>query len=116
MTSIQRIESGKRMSKAVIHDNLIWISGQTSDGGASVTRQTQDVLTEVDRILEECGSSKTHILQVVIWLTNMDDFEEMNAVYDDWVNPKYLPARACGESRLADENINVEIIVTAAVQ
>lgn len=44
MADIQRIESGKRMSKAVIHNGLIWLSGQTGTGGTSVTQQTQDIL------------------------------------------------------------------------
>jgi enamine deaminase RidA (YjgF/YER057c/UK114 family) len=114
MADIQRIEPGKRMSKAVIHNDLIWLSGQTGKPGTSVTQQTQDILAEIDRILAECGSSKSRILQVVIWLADMGDFEEMNAVYDAWIDPQNPPARAAGESRLASLGNKVEITVTCA--
>jgi enamine deaminase RidA (YjgF/YER057c/UK114 family) len=38
----------------------------------------------------------------------------MNAVWDNWVDPKNTPARATVESRLAGEQYKVEIMVTAA--
>jgi enamine deaminase RidA (YjgF/YER057c/UK114 family) len=43
----------------------------------------------------------------------MADFEEMNAVYDAWIDPANPPARAAGESALAAPGYKVEIIVTA---
>lgn len=77
--------------------------------------QTRDILANVDRLLAEAGSSKSRILQAVIWLASMDDFAEMNAVWDAWVDPANTPARATGESRLATPDFKVEIIITAAV-
>ena len=54
------------------------------------------------------------MLQVVIWLADMADFAEMNAVWDAWVPEGHAPARACGEAKLARADLKVEIIVTAA--
>jgi enamine deaminase RidA (YjgF/YER057c/UK114 family) len=54
------------------------------------------------------------MLQAVIWLADMADFAEMNAVWDAWVPEGHAPARACGEARLARPELRVEIIVTAA--
>jgi enamine deaminase RidA (YjgF/YER057c/UK114 family) len=102
------------MSQAVIHGDLIWLSGQVGTAGASVTQQTRDVLEKIDRLLAECGSSKSRILQAVVWLADMADFEEMNAVYDAWIDPANPPARAAGESKLAAPGYKVEIIVTCA--
>ena len=45
----------------------------------------------------------------------MDDFAEMNAVWDGWVSPGNTPARATGESRLATPDYKVEIICIAAL-
>jgi enamine deaminase RidA (YjgF/YER057c/UK114 family) len=53
-------------------------------------------------------------LQAVIWLDDMKDFEEMNAVWDAWMPEGAAPARACGEAKLARPDFTVEIIVTAA--
>ncbi|EDQ03118.1 hypothetical protein DSM14862_03596 (plasmid) [Sulfitobacter indolifex] len=55
------------------------------------------------------------MLQAVIWLADMADFDEMNDVWDAWVPEGAAPTRACGEAKLADANLRVEIIVTAAV-
>ncbi|MDN5929180.1 MAG: RidA family protein [Hyphomicrobiales bacterium] len=101
------------MSAAVVHGDLIWLSGQVGASGASVTQQTNDILAKIDRLLAECGSSKSRVVQAIVWLADMADFEEMNAVYDAWVDPANPPARAAGEARLAAPGYKVEIIVTA---
>lgn len=49
-----------------------------------------------------------------IWLANMDDFAEMNAVWDQWIAAHPAPARATGEAKLADPGYKVEIIIIAA--
>jgi enamine deaminase RidA (YjgF/YER057c/UK114 family) len=113
LSDIKRIEPGKRMSAAVTHGDMIWLAGQVGTSGASVTQQTKDVLAKIDRLLAECGSSKSRVVQAIVWLADMADFEEMNAVYDAWIDPANPPARAAGESKLAAPGYKVEIIVTA---
>ncbi|KAA0981271.1 hypothetical protein FQ187_20205 [Pseudomonas sp. ANT_J28] len=53
-------------------------------------------------------------MQTTIWLADMADFEAMNAVWDAWVPAGHAPARACGEAKLAEPALLVEIIVCAA--
>ncbi|KPN63857.1 Enamine deaminase RidA, house cleaning of reactive enamine intermediates, YjgF/YER057c/UK114 family [Aliiroseovarius crassostreae] len=110
---IERIETGQRMSKIVKHNGVAYLCGQVGDG-ATVTEQTRDCLSRVDALLEKAGSSREQMLQVVIWLSDMADFAEMNAVWDAWVPTGHAPARACGEAKLARPELKVEIIVTAA--
>lgn len=114
MSEIKRIETGPRMSQAVIHNGTVYLAGQVGKPGESVTEQTRAVLAQVDRLLAECGSDKTRILSAQIWLADMADFAEMNAVWDAWVAPGHAPARATGESALATPDYKVEIIVVAA--
>ncbi|EKF17643.1 RidA family protein [Nitratireductor pacificus] len=114
MSDITRIDTGARMSQAVIHNGTIWLAGQVGAPGKSVTEQTKAVLAEIDALLAKCGSDKSRILQAVIWLASMDDFAEMNAVWDGWVSAGNAPARATGEARLATPDYKVEIIITAA--
>ena len=111
---IERIDVGQRMSKIVKHNGVVYLCGQVG-AGANVTEQTKDCLSRVDALLEKAGSSRTKMLQVIIWLADMNDFAEMNAVWDAWMPEGSAPARACGEARLAREELRVEIIVTAAV-
>ena len=113
--SIRRIEPGPRMSQAVIHGSTVYLAGQVGAPGKSVTEQTQAVLASVDRLLKEAGSDKSKLLQAIIWLADMKDFAEMNAVWDKWVDGQNAPARATGEAKLATPDYLVEIIITAAI-
>lgn len=113
--TIRRLETGPRMSQAVIHGNTVYLAGQVGNPGSSVAQQTTDVLAEIDRLLAAAGSDKTKILQAIIWLADMKDFAEMNSVWDKWVPQGNAPARATGEAKLATPEYRVEIIVTAAV-
>lgn len=112
--SITRIERGTRMSQAVIHGDTIYLAGQVGAPGESVTVQTKAVLASVKALLEQAGSSMNHILSATIWLANMSDFAEMNAVWDAWIAEGEAPARATGEAKLATPDYKVEIIVVAA--
>jgi enamine deaminase RidA (YjgF/YER057c/UK114 family) len=110
---IERIDTGQRMSKIVKHNGVAYLCGQVG-AGDSVTEQTTDCLARVQALLDKAGSSRDRILQAIVWLSDMDDFAEMNAVWDAWVPEGQAPARACGEAKLARDVLKVEIIVTAA--
>lgn len=112
--TITRIDCGPRMSEAVIHGDTIYLAGQIGNPGDSVTDQTKTILAEIDALLERTGSSRNHMLRAQIWLADMTDFEEMNAVWDAWIADAQAPARATGEAKLAAPDYKVEIIVTAA--
>ncbi len=114
MTDITRHHTGQRMSQIVIHGDTIYLAGQVGTPGASVTQQTQDCLGKIDALLAEAGSERSRILQCTIWLADMADFAEMNAVWDAWVPEGHAPARACGEAKLATPDYLVEFIVVAA--
>ena len=115
MADIKRIECGNRMSMAVVHNGIAYLAGQVGNPGESVAEQTREVLAQVDRLLAEAGTDKTRILYAQIWLADMADFAEMNAVWDAWVPQGNAPARATGEARLATPDYKVEVIVTAAL-
>lgn len=116
--SIQRQEVGARMSQAAVHNGTVYLAGQVAQNasGGTITEQTQDICNTIDKLLGQCGSDKSKMLSATIWLNTMDDFAEMNAVWDAWVTPGQTPCRACVESpRLAAPGFNVEIMVVAAV-
>ena len=114
--TIQRFDTGPRMSQVVIHGDTIYLAGVVANNaaGESVTKQTQDVLSIIDRHLAKAGSDKSKLLTATIYITDMKTFTEMNAVWDGWVSAGNTPARATVEARLASPQYNVEIMVTAA--
>ena len=112
---IERMETGERMSKIVKHNGVVYLCGQVG-AGESVSEQTADCLARIDRLLEQAGSDKEHILQAIIWISDMSYFAEMNEVWDNWVPKGHAPARACGEAKLARDVLKVEIIITAAIK
>ncbi|KGJ06465.1 Enamine deaminase RidA, house cleaning of reactive enamine intermediates, YjgF/YER057c/UK114 family [Paracoccus halophilus] len=115
MSQITRIETGARMSQAVIHNGIVHLAGQVGTPGTPVADQTREVLAKIERLLAEAGSDKTRILSAQIWMADMvADFATMNEVWDAWVPAGHAPARATGESALATPGHKVEIIVVAA--
>jgi enamine deaminase RidA (YjgF/YER057c/UK114 family) len=114
--SIQRFDTGPRMSQVVVHGDTIYLAGIVANtaAGESVTRQTQDVLSIIETHLKKAGSDKSKLLSATIYLTDMKTFAEMNAVWDAWISPGNTPARATVEVKLAAPRYNVEIMVTAA--
>ena len=111
---ITRIQPGARMSEAVVHGDTVYLAGQVGAPGESVTVQTQQVLAQIEKLLAATGSDKSKILTATIWMADMADFAEMNAVWDKWIDGKDAPARATGEAKLATPDYKVEIIIVAA--
>lgn len=115
--ALKRIQVGPRMSQAVIHGSTVYLAGQVAFDapGGSVTDQTKNVLDRIDGLLGEAGTDKSRLITATIWLSDMSDFNEMNAVWDAWVTPGDTPCRACVESaKLASPDFTVEIQVVAA--
>lgn len=113
---IQRIEPGRRMSEATVHNGVVYLAGQVAvESAAGIEEQTQQVLAQIDALLAQAGTDKTRILRAQIFLADMADFPGMNSVWDQWVVPDQAPARATVEARLANPAWKVEIVVTAAV-
>jgi enamine deaminase RidA (YjgF/YER057c/UK114 family) len=112
--TITRFHAGARMSQAVVHNDTVYLAGQVGQPGASVADQTRTILAQIEALLAETGSHKSKILSATIWLADMADFAEMNAVWDVWVAGADAPARATGEAKLATPDYKVEIIVVAA--
>jgi enamine deaminase RidA (YjgF/YER057c/UK114 family) len=114
--TIQRFETGPRMSQVVIHGDTVYLAGivAKNTAGESVTRQTQEVLAIIDGHLAKAGSDKSKLLTATIYLPDMKTFAEMNAVWDGWVSAGNTPARATVGAGLAAPQYGVEIMVVAA--
>jgi len=114
--SIHRMGVGPRMSAAVVHGHTLYLAGQVADkaAGASVAEQTREILAIIDKLLEDAGSDKSHLLSTTIYLADISTFAEMNAVWEAWVVKGHTPARATVEAKLAAPKYTVEIVCIAA--
>jgi 2-iminobutanoate/2-iminopropanoate deaminase len=73
----------------VVFDRLVFVSGQGATvpetgelAGRDVATQTEQVFKNLAAILDASGSSLQHVLRCGVFLADMRDFPEMNAVYD----------------------------------
>ena len=114
---IVRINSNQRLSAAVIHGEVVYLSGQVPDDRtADFGGQTQQVFAKVDKLLASAGSDRSHLLSVQIWLSDIAaDFTEFNQVWEHWLDGQQPPARATVQSALASPDVRVEVMVIAAV-
>lgn len=104
------------MSKIVMHNGVIYLSGQVAnDVSGDIRAQTTDVLAKVDDLLAEAGSHKGRILSATIFIRDIDeDFAAMNDVWNAWLADSPKPARACVQAKMARDAIAVEICIIAA--
>jgi enamine deaminase RidA (YjgF/YER057c/UK114 family) len=113
--SIQRFETGPRMSQAVVNGNTVYLAGVVADDlKADTAGQTKQILDKIDRLLKAAGTDKSKLLSANIWLTDMRTFADMNKMWDAWVSPGNTPARATVEAAVAGPDYRVEIMVVAA--
>ena len=115
-TTIQRIGMAARLSEAAVFNGVVYLAGMVPErGDTTIAGQTDDVLAQVQQRLQEAGSDKSRILRAQIYLADIADIAEMNAVWDAWVVPGTAPPRATVQAALARPEWKIEIVVTAAV-
>jgi enamine deaminase RidA (YjgF/YER057c/UK114 family) len=112
--TIRRIESGARMSQAVVANGFVFLAGQVAtDTSANVEGQTRQVLGEIDRLLALAGTSKDKLVSATIYLADVATFADMNKAWEAWVPASGKPARATVEAKMVAPEYRVEIQVVA---
>ena len=113
---MQRLHQNQRRSRAIIVNNMVYLSGQYADNtDVGIKGQTEQILHKIDVLLAEAGTDRSKLVQATIWLKTMNDYDGFNEVWDSWVIPDHMSTRACGEVRMADDDMLVEIIAVAAL-
>lgn len=112
---IKRYDTNPRMSMAVVHGDTIYLAGQTADDTSQdMAGQTRQVLAKIEAMLSKVGSDKSKILTASVYVSDMSLFNQMNKVWDDWVEPDHTPARCTVEAKISTPQKLVEIICIAA--
>ena len=108
-------------SQAIKVGNLIYTSGQIPIDPATGTlvaggikEQTRQSLLNVQAILKEAGISMSSVVKTTVFMADMSDFADMNAVYAEFFTEPY-PARSAVALKALPKGALVEIEVVAAV-
>src|SRR5688572_30714998 len=86
-------------SHAVRFGDLLFCSGQiplTKEGQlveGGIKEQTRQVLENVTSILRDQGLTCENVVKATVFMTNLAEFAEMNAVYSEFFNQNF-PARS----------------------
>ena len=106
-------------SQAIRVGNLIYTSGQIPINPATgqfveggIKEQTRQSLTNVKAILEEAGTSMANVVKTTVFMADMADFADMNAVYAEFFAEPF-PARSAVAVKTLPKGALVEIEVIA---
>jgi enamine deaminase RidA (YjgF/YER057c/UK114 family) len=95
------------MSRCVVRDNTVYLAGLTaSDTTQDIKGQTKQILDKIDGYLAQAGTSTSNLLSANLWIKDMALFADMNSVWNAWVDPENLPARACVKADLARPSLS----------
>ena len=107
-------------SQAIQAGNLVYTSGQIPINPATgefakggIKEQTRQSLTNVKAILDEAGLSMSNVVKTTVFMADMNDFADMNAVYAEFFTEPY-PARSAVAVKTLPKGALVEIEVTAS--
>lgn len=110
-------------SQAIIHNGLIFVSGQVPVNPAtgevvtsSFADEVHQVMSNVNAILEEAGTNINNAVKVSIFLSDMNNFTELNELYASYFSTDQYPARECVQVARLPRDVNVEISVIAQVE
>ena len=107
----QSIKSGK----------LLFVSGQIPIDPAtgalvegSIGEETEQVMKNLQAILTEAGLTFEHVLKASVFVSDMNNYSKINAVYARYFNEETAPARELVEVANLPKFVNVEISVIAS--
>ena len=107
-------------NQAVIAGNYMFISGQIAlnpNSGQLITdeikRETTQVMENLKAILSNASLTFENVVKTTIFLSNMDDFADVNEIYGSYLNDSTAPARETVQVSKLPVGVNVEISMIA---
>ena len=109
-------------SQAVKCNGLVFVSGQIPINPATgellagtAGEKTKLVLENIGRILEEAGTSFDKVVKTTIYLTDLNEFDEVNKIYGEFFS-SHKPARATVQVARLPKDVSVEIDAIASLE
>ncbi|CAM4129025.1 RidA family protein [Gillisia hiemivivida] len=108
-------------NQAVLNGDMLYTSGQIAidpkTGNlvtASIQAETELVMENLKAILTEAGMTFENVLKSSIFISDMNNFAQINEVYARYFNAETAPARETVEVANLPKFVNVEISVIAS--
>jgi 2-iminobutanoate/2-iminopropanoate deaminase len=107
-------------SQAIAVNGMLFVSGQlpispdTGEVSKGIAEQTRQTLENVKSIVEEAGGTMDNVVKCSVFLTNFEEFAEMNEVYKEFFKEPY-PARVTVEITKFPRGIKIEIDAIAVI-
>ncbi|WP_346883845.1 RidA family protein [uncultured Algibacter sp.] len=108
-------------SQAVLTGNMLYISGQIAFNPETnalilddIKTETNQVMQNLKAVLEAAGMTFNHVIKSSIFISNMDNFNQINEVYGSYFDDSNAPARETVEVARLPKDVNVEISVIAS--
>ena len=108
-------------SQATAGSHLVFTSGQLALDPATgdfvkggIVEQTRQALTNVKNILESAGATMDQVMKTTVFLSDMNNFAEMNKVYGEFFTEGSYPARSAVEVARLPKDALVEIEALAS--
>ena len=114
MSQIERHGVTSRWSDAVVHNRVAHFVEVADDPAQDMRGQVAQILAQLDTRLALVGSDRTRLLQVLIYVTDLQNTPTLNELWDAWVPEGHAPSRACVQAGLARGYL-VEMVLVAAV-
>lgn len=104
------------MHRVVEHNGVIYFGGLLADdlAGVSMGGQTAQICAKLDKLLADAGSSKSKLISATLFITDMNQKQEMNEVWTSWLEAQDLPTRATIGVADLGKDVLIEVVVTAA--
>jgi 2-iminobutanoate/2-iminopropanoate deaminase len=109
-------------NQAVLKGNTLYTSGQIALNPTTmelvtenIESETKQVMENMKAVLETAGMTFENVVKTSIFITNMNDFGSINAVYGSYFNEKTAPARETVQVACLPKNVNIEISMIAVL-
>lgn len=110
-------------NQAVLCGNTLYISGQIPIDpktgelvSGDIRKETQRSMENLKAILAEAGMTFENVVKSSIFVKDMHQFAEINAIYGNYFDPATAPARETVEVSNLPKFVNVEISMIAVKQ
>lgn len=100
-------------SQAIVSGNTVYCSGQipinpqTGEIAQGVSAQAHQVFKNIKNLLEAAGTSIDNVIKTSVFIKDMNDFAEINAIYAEYFTEPY-PARSCVEVARLPKDVLLE--------
>jgi 2-iminobutanoate/2-iminopropanoate deaminase len=107
-------------NQGIVYGNILYTSGQIGFDVEkndlvldTIENETRTVLNNVKAIVTEAGFTLEEVVKATIFISDMDNFTRINAVYAEFFDEATAPARECVQVAKLPRNVNIEISVIA---